>query len=89
LPVNWIAALLRITRDNSLEFQRTDQRVPDIELVNLSQARAFAAAVALPGRSGYPRKALLISAEMVPDQDITLLSPVATSWWGNQHFHRR
>jgi TRAP transporter TAXI family solute receptor len=77
------AAFFVLPADNSLIRELII--APDIELVNLSQARAFAARLPYLEDLAIP-EGLLDIRRNVPDQDITLLSPVATLV-GNQHFH--
>lgn len=77
------AAFFVLPADNSLIRELIN--APDIELVNLRQARAFAARLPYLEDLMIP-EGLLDIQRNVPDQDISLLSPVATLV-GNEHFH--
>lgn len=77
------AAFFVLPADNGLIRELISS--PEVELVNLSQARAFAAR--LPFLEGLMvPEGLLDIQRNVPSEDITLLSPVATLV-ANDHFH--
>lgn len=77
------AAFFVLPADNSLIRELI--RTPGIELVNLSQARAFAARLPYLEDLTIP-EGLLDIQRNIPAEDISLLSPVATLV-GNEHFH--
>ncbi|WP_339648322.1 TAXI family TRAP transporter solute-binding subunit [Halopseudomonas pelagia] len=77
------AAFFVLPADNSLIRELISK--PGIELVNLSQARAFAARLPYLEDLTVP-EGLLDIQRNVPAQDISLLSPVATLV-GNEYFH--
>lgn len=77
------AAFFVLPADNSLIRELI--RTPGIELVNLSQARAFAARLPYLEDLTIP-EGLLDIQRNIPAQDISLLSPVATLV-GNEDFH--
>ncbi len=77
------AAFFVLPADNALIRELID--TPNVELVHLSQARAFAARLPYLEDLIIP-EGLLNIRRNVPDQDISLLSPVATLV-GNEHFH--
>ncbi|PCC98149.1 TAXI family TRAP transporter solute-binding subunit [Halopseudomonas pelagia] len=77
------AAFFVLPADNALIRELIN--APNVELVHLSQARAFAARLPYLEDLTIP-EGLLNIRRNVPDQDISLLSPVATLV-GNEHFH--
>ncbi|MFO7703798.1 MAG: TAXI family TRAP transporter solute-binding subunit [Halopseudomonas sp.] len=77
------AAFFVLPADNSLIRELIS--TPGIKLVNLSQARAFAARLPYLEDLSIP-EGLLDIQRNIPAEDISLLSPVATLV-GNKHFH--